>query len=196
MPCPHCRSAHSSALGRTFDSCLRYRPAEVVKLADTQSCRRLAASLVAPAVGGVIVEAAGWRWAYHATALPVVSERLGHRDKTSTANLYAHALPNPQRAAARDLDACISGHRDDPGVTQTPSAGGSQQVWDGPLERKTGFEPVTLSLARRCSTTEPLPPGGTGPPNILARAAVTRGPVVRASTSGSDWRLATDFPSS
>src|SRR5579875_4037475 len=27
------------------------------------------------------------------------------------------------------------------------------------LERKTGFEPATLSLARRCSTTEPLPPG-------------------------------------
>ncbi len=29
---------------------------------------------------------------------------------------------------------------------------------NGNLERKTGFEPVTLSLARRCSTTEPLPP--------------------------------------
>src|SRR5437588_10020892 len=27
------------------------------------------------------------------------------------------------------------------------------------MERKTGFEPATLSLARRCSTTEPLPPG-------------------------------------
>ena len=27
----------------------------------------------------------------------------------------------------------------------------------GSLERKTGFEPATLSLARRCSTTEPLP---------------------------------------
>ena len=25
------------------------------------------------------------------------------------------------------------------------------------LERKTGFEPATLSLARRCSTAEPLP---------------------------------------
>ena len=25
------------------------------------------------------------------------------------------------------------------------------------LERKTGFEPATLALARRCSTTEPLP---------------------------------------
>ena len=25
------------------------------------------------------------------------------------------------------------------------------------LERKTGFEPATPSLARRCSTTEPLP---------------------------------------
>ena len=47
-------------------------------------------------------------------ALPVVSERLGHRDETTTANLYAHALPNSQRAAARDLDAYISGHRDDP----------------------------------------------------------------------------------
>src|SRR5919202_6936459 len=27
------------------------------------------------------------------------------------------------------------------------------------MERKTGLEPATLSLARRCSTTEPLPPG-------------------------------------
>src|SRR5712692_6318216 len=26
-------------------------------------------------------------------------------------------------------------------------------------ERKTGFEPATFSLARRCSTTEPLPHG-------------------------------------
>ena len=94
--------------------------------------------------------------------LPMVSERLGHRDKTTTANLYAHALPNSQRAAARDLDAYISGHQDDPGMPRTPSAGGSQQVWDGSLERKTGFEPVTLSLARRCSTTEPLPPGHQG----------------------------------
>jgi hypothetical protein len=25
------------------------------------------------------------------------------------------------------------------------------------MERKTGFEPATPSLARRCSTTEPLP---------------------------------------
>ncbi len=25
------------------------------------------------------------------------------------------------------------------------------------VERKTGFEPATFSLARRCSTTEPLP---------------------------------------
>jgi hypothetical protein len=31
------------------------------------------------------------------------------------------------------------------------------------MERKTGFEPATLSLARRCSTAEPLPlvPGRT-----------------------------------
>ena len=28
------------------------------------------------------------------------------------------------------------------------------------LERKTGFEPATLALARRCSTTEPLPRSG------------------------------------
>ena len=25
------------------------------------------------------------------------------------------------------------------------------------MERQMGFEPTTLSLARRCSTTEPLP---------------------------------------
>ena len=44
------------------------------------------------------------------------------------------------------------------------------------MERKTGFEPVTLSLARRCSTTEPLPPAGTGslyqnrPTDVIGRA--------------------------
>ena len=27
------------------------------------------------------------------------------------------------------------------------------------MERQMGFEPTTLSLARRCSTTEPLPLG-------------------------------------
>ena len=41
-------------------------------------------------------------------ALPVVSERLGHRTKTTTANFYAHALPTSQRAAAQDLDAYLS----------------------------------------------------------------------------------------
>ena len=30
------------------------------------------------------------------------------------------------------------------------------------LERKTGLEPATLALARRCSTTEPLPQNGAG----------------------------------
>ena len=32
------------------------------------------------------------------------------------------------------------------------------QSWRMELERKTGFEPATFSLARRCSTPEPLPP--------------------------------------
>ena len=102
-------------------------------------------------------------------ALPVVSERLGHRDKTTTANLYAHALPTSQRAAARDLDAYISGGADDPGMTKDTLADAAQQVWEAPLERKTGFEPVTLSLARRCSTTEPLPRGArpAGPARAL-----------------------------
>ena len=30
-------------------------------------------------------------------------------------------------------------------------------LWLSPMERKTGFEPATLALARRCSTPEPLP---------------------------------------
>ena len=34
-------------------------------------------ALVAPAVGGVIVEAAGWRWAYHALAVPAVIGAIG-----------------------------------------------------------------------------------------------------------------------
>ena len=32
-------------------------------------------------------------------------------------------------------------------------------------ERKTGFEPATFSLARRCSTTEPLPHGTVRSPD-------------------------------
>ena len=40
------------------------------------------------------------------------------------------------------------------------------------LERKTGFEPATLALARRCSTPEPLPhmgrPVGIEPTNAGA----------------------------
>ncbi len=47
-------------------------------------------------------------------SLPVVSERLGHRTKTTTANLYAHALPTSQRAAAQDLDAYLSEPADVP----------------------------------------------------------------------------------
>ncbi len=31
---------------------------------------------------------------------------------------------------------------------------------DGGLEREMGFEPTTLCLGSRCSTTELLPPGG------------------------------------
>ncbi len=30
------------------------------------------------------------------------------------------------------------------------------ELWAQNMERKTGFEPATLALARRCSTTEPL----------------------------------------
>ncbi len=48
-------------------------------------------------------------------SLPVVSERLGHRTKTTTANLYAHALPTSQRAAAQDLDAYLAGPEMPPG---------------------------------------------------------------------------------
>ena len=35
------------------------------------------------------------------------------------------------------------------------------------LERKMGFEPTTFSLARRCSTTEPLPPNAPEAPCSL-----------------------------
>ena len=34
-------------------------------------------ALVAPAVGGIVVEAGGWRWAYHALALPAVVGAVG-----------------------------------------------------------------------------------------------------------------------
>ena len=44
------------------------------------------------------------------------------------------------------------------------------------MERKTGFEPATFSLARRCSTTEPLPPArydpSLTPPPGLRNAAL------------------------
>ena len=35
------------------------------------------------------------------------------------------------------------------------------------LERETGFEPATLALARRCSTTELFPLSGAGGPILL-----------------------------
>ncbi len=41
--------------------------------------------------------------------------------------------------------------------TQTLLENGTKKVPVGTLERKTRFELATLALARRCSTTEPLP---------------------------------------
>ena len=43
------------------------------------------------------------------------------------------------------------------------------------MERKTGFEPATPSLARRCSTTEPLPlaPHIIAPQTAPARPSLT-----------------------
>ena len=50
------------------------------------------------------------------------------------------------------------------------------------LERKTGFEPATFSLARRCSTTEPLPRRFC--PSMIARrhnsVNVSHGPLAAA----------------
>ena len=40
-----------------------------------------------------------------------------------------------------------------------------------PMERKTGFEPATLALARRCSTTELLPLGWCRRPELNWRHA-------------------------
>jgi integrase len=39
----------------------------------------------------------------------VVSERLGHANATITLNLYAHVLPNMQRAAADMLGLVLAG---------------------------------------------------------------------------------------
>ena len=43
------------------------------------------------------------------------------------------------------------------GVLQTPALTTWPRRPGKKMERKTGFEPATSSLARRCSTTEPLP---------------------------------------
>ena len=70
----------------------------------------------------------------------------------------------------------------------------------GALERKRGFEPPTLSLARRCSTTEPLPHASGRIPQHLRSYRERRGPVKRkrearyclrcpgAAPTGSDHR--------
>ena len=53
-------------------------------------------ALVAPAVGGVIVEAAGWRWAYHALALPAIVGAVG-----AWLVLEAARLPESAEASGR-----------------------------------------------------------------------------------------------
>ena len=64
------------------------------------------------------------------------------------------------RCAESDMRArtiSVFGRMDDPKTAEGLLRGESWQVWEEAMERKTGFEPVTLSLARRCSTSEPLP---------------------------------------
>ncbi len=74
-------------------------------------------------------------------------------DNPQALNRYAYALNNPLRYSD-PTGHCLA----DPG--RATGALHSSLLSRGTkkrMERKTGFEPATPSLARRCSTTEPLP---------------------------------------
>src|SRR5213593_4418464 len=60
---------------------------------------------------------------------------------------------------------------------------GCRKLWEK-LERETGFEPATLALARRCSTTELFPPRSQEKRNYtgIAREASRRGDGERSTT--------------
>ena len=72
-------------------------------------------------------------------ALPVASEGLGHRPKSTTANLCAHALPTAQRAAAQVLEAFLPGPGDDPGDDTGTGRQPSHRVRDRPVGWKGDF---------------------------------------------------------
>lgn len=67
--------------------------------------RRTQASLL-PCCGHALLMA--WEWP-------------GRHARTTTADLYAHALPTSQRPAAQDLDVYLTGPEDDAGMTQAPT---------------------------------------------------------------------------
>ncbi|MCY3959457.1 MAG: tyrosine-type recombinase/integrase [Chloroflexi bacterium] len=84
-------------------------------------------------------------------ALPVVSERLGHRTKSTTANLYAHALPTSQRAATQDLDAYLAGPEMTPGRHRSWSTPIPPVVRQpGGMEGGVRLQPASGSSSLRC----------------------------------------------
>ena len=54
-------------------------------------------------------------------ALVMVWKWPGRGARTTTADLFAHALPPSQRPAAQDLDVYLTGPEDDTGMTQAPT---------------------------------------------------------------------------
>src|SRR5207245_3681276 len=66
----------------------------------------------------------------------------------------------------------------------TPGRGFNWNQLAGIMERETGFEPATLALARRCSTTELFPPRSQEKRNYtgITREASRRGHDARSTT--------------
>ena len=92
--------------------------------------------------------------------VPLVSFWCGRRDSNPHGLLQRCLRPQrlPFRHARSQTDQTLGQ------TTNGPQGPSIHRI----LERKTGFEPATFSLARRCSTTEPLP-HATGHPTSRAK---------------------------
>ena len=94
-----------------------------------------------------------------------VAEQLGHANPELTLRVYAHALPVDEADLAFADFGGPRAHRTAPdGTNRAPrddAAPSREEVSDAnratrltnPLERETGFEPATLGLGSRCSTS-------------------------------------------
>jgi hypothetical protein len=104
-------------------------------------------------------------WLPAERARPALPWRLGYQSPSTTLRYDTHALEDSEREAAERLGWRLLGEDADPGlagISKTPQGGcpaapgqATETFRDATfkLERETGFEPATLCLGSRCSTT-------------------------------------------